>query len=43
MDANAALSALIGGKASRVFVETEGVRFVTTAGVVNKVKEVKTR
>lgn len=43
VDANIVLSALSGGKASKVFVEAKTLKFVTTASVVNKVKEVKTR
>jgi len=39
VDANAVLSALIGGKASRVFVEAKGVRFVTTTVVAGEIKE----
>ena len=39
MDANVVLSALIGGKAARVFVEAKALRFVTTAGVVGEVEE----
>ncbi|WP_279221012.1 PIN domain-containing protein [Desulfofundulus salinus] len=33
------LSTLIGGKASKVFVEAKTLKFVTTASVVNEVKE----
>ncbi|HHV76581.1 MAG TPA: PIN domain-containing protein [Syntrophothermus lipocalidus] len=39
IDANAILSALIGGKAVKVFVEAEGVEFVTTARVSAEVRE----
>lgn len=42
MDANVILSAVIGGKAGRVFAEAKGVEFVTTAGVL-KGKRVYTR
>ncbi len=39
VDANAALSALIGGKASKVFIEVKGVKFITTARVVSEIRE----
>jgi predicted nucleic acid-binding protein len=39
VDANIVLSALIGGKASKVFVEAKALKFVTTASVVNEVRE----
>ena len=39
MDANVVLSALIGGKANRVFAEAKDVKFVTTASVISEIKE----
>jgi len=39
VDANVVLSALIGGKANRVFAEAKGVKFVTTASVINEIEE----
>ncbi len=39
MDANVVLSALIGGKASKVFAEAKGVEFITTANVVAEILE----
>ncbi|RJQ24799.1 MAG: PIN domain nuclease [Peptococcaceae bacterium] len=39
VDANVILSALIGGKAGRVFVEANGIEFVTTSGVVGEILE----
>lgn len=39
MDANVVLSALIGGKASKVFAEAKGVGFITTANVVAEILE----
>ncbi|HOV42892.1 MAG TPA: PIN domain-containing protein [Syntrophothermus lipocalidus] len=39
MDANVILSALIGGKAIRVFIEAKELKFVTTDRVVGEVRE----
>lgn len=39
MDAKVVLSALIGGKANRVFAKAKDVKFVTTASVISEVKE----
>ncbi|GAB6273561.1 MAG: PIN domain-containing protein [Peptococcaceae bacterium] len=39
VDANVVLSALIGGKANRVFAEAKDVKFVTTASVISEIKE----
>ncbi|KUK41323.1 MAG: putative ribonuclease VapC [Clostridia bacterium 62_21] len=39
MDANVVLSALIGGKASKVFAGAKGVEFITTANVVAEILE----
>lgn len=39
MDANAILSALIGGKASRVFAKARNIDFVTSASVIEEIQE----
>jgi len=39
VDANVVLSALIGGKASKVFAGAKGVEFITTANVVAEILE----
>lgn len=39
MDANVILSAIIGGKASRVFTEAQGIEFITTANVLDEIRE----
>lgn len=39
VDANVILSALIGGKAAEVFVETNDIEFITTSNIIDEVRE----